>query len=95
MEPHLEWSVIIPSSLLGIAGSLAGWLNDIMQGRRKLALMDFLFVMFIGGCLGIMGDQLAIGIGQPLLRGVLAGALAVSGLRGFDFISKKLMGISP
>lgn len=95
MEPNLDWSVIIPSSLLGVAGSVAGWLNDIMQGRRKLAFMDFFIVMFIGGFLGIMGDQLAVALGQPLLRGVLAGALAVSGLRGFDFISKKLMGLPP
>jgi hypothetical protein len=95
MEPHLDWVVIIPSSLLGIAGSLAGWLNDIMQGRRKLALLDFFTVVFIGGFLGVMGDQLAAGMGQPLLRGVLAGALAVSGLRGFDFLSRKLMGLGP
>ena len=95
MNHHWEWSVIIPASLLGIAGSLAGWLHELMHGRRKLALLDFLSVMFIGGFLGIMGDQIAMGLDLPLLRGVIAGALAVTGLRGFDILSRKMMGGGP
>ncbi len=51
--------------------------------------------MFIGGFLGVMGDQIAVGLGQPLLRGVIAGALAVSGPRGFDIVPRKIMSVGP
>jgi hypothetical protein len=81
-------------TIVGAVGAAARWFSEIMQGRARWAATHFLFIIVMGGFMGFMGTALAQASEHPQWANVLSGALGASGAFGFDFILKRIMGLS-
>ena len=94
MDPGSGFGASLPGVCVGAFGAAARWFSDIMQGRSRWVALHLLFIIVMGGFLGFMGAALAQASQRPEWSNVLSGVLGASGAFGFEFLIKRILGIT-